>query len=56
MGYRITEDCVSCGACVSECPAEAIKDSNDRYVIDANTCTGCGTCAEVCPADAIVEG
>jgi len=55
MAYRITEECVSCGTCVPECPVEAISENDDTYVIDADACTDCGTCAEVCPTDAIVE-
>ena len=56
MAYRITDDCVSCGTCESECPVEAITEGDEIYVIDAEKCTDCGTCVEVCPSDAIVEG
>ncbi|MBF0362684.1 MAG: 4Fe-4S binding protein [Oligoflexia bacterium] len=55
MAYKTTEDCVTCGACVSECPVSAISEGSDRYVIDANTCTDCGSCADACPAGAIVS-
>ena len=41
MAYKITADCISCGAC--------------EYVIDADTCIGCGACAGVCPVGAPVE-
>lgn len=54
MAHRITDDCLSCGSCVDECPVEAIREDAGTYVIDAETCTDCGSCAEVCPADAIV--
>ncbi|MBF0315750.1 MAG: 4Fe-4S binding protein [Oligoflexia bacterium] len=56
MTHKITEDCVTCGACVSECPTNAISEGPDRYVIDANTCTDCATCVDACPAGAIVPG
>ncbi len=49
MAYSITDDCVSCGTCAEECPVEAIKEADDKYVIDQETCTDCGTCADVCP-------
>jgi len=53
MAYIITDDCVSCGSCLPECPVEAIKEGDDKYTISAELCTDCGTCAEVCPVDAI---
>jgi ferredoxin len=53
MAYVISDDCVSCGACVSECPVEAISEGADKYVIDPEVCTDCGSCAEVCPSSAI---
>ncbi len=55
MAYKITDDCVSCGACEAECPVDAISEGEDKYVIDAEKCTDCGSCAEVCPNDAIVQ-
>ncbi|MGI6095751.1 MAG: DUF362 domain-containing protein [Lachnospiraceae bacterium] len=56
MAYVITEDCVSCGTCISECPVEAISEGEDRYQIDPDTCVDCGTCAGLCPSEAIKEG
>jgi len=55
MAFKITDACVSCGTCAEECPADAISEGDDIYVIDLDKCTECGTCAEVCPADAVVE-
>lgn len=55
MAYKITDDCVSCGACEAECPVDAISEGEDTYVIDPEKCTDCGSCAEVCPNDAIVQ-
>lgn len=56
MAHKITDVCISCGACEAECPVEAISQGEDRYVIDASLCTDCGACAAVCPTEAIVEG
>ncbi|HAW60420.1 MAG TPA: ferredoxin [Actinobacteria bacterium] len=55
MTYRITDDCLCCGACADECPSSAIGEGEDKYVIDQDKCVECGTCAENCPAEAIVE-
>ncbi|MGN0551273.1 MAG: DUF362 domain-containing protein [Acutalibacteraceae bacterium] len=52
MAYVISDDCISCGACASECPVEAISEGDGKYVIDADACTECGSCAETCPVDA----
>ena len=55
--YRITEECIACGACADECPEEAISEaeSGEMYVINQDICTQCGTCYEICPTEAIVE-
>lgn len=55
MAYKISEDCVSCGACAAECPVEAISQGDTIYVIDADKCISCGNCANVCPVGAPVE-
>lgn len=51
MAYFISEECISCGACVGECPTEAITEGSP-YVIDPEKCIDCGACASVCPVDA----
>jgi len=56
MAYKITDDCISCGACESECPVEAISAGEDKYVIDADLCIDCGACVDSCPSDAIIPG
>jgi len=56
MAYNISDDCISCGACESECPVGAISMGDEHYVIDADVCTDCGTCADVCPVGAISAG
>ena len=52
MAYAISDSCVSCGACASECPVSAISQGDTEYEIDANTCIDCGNCANVCPVGA----
>lgn len=54
MAYKITEECIACGACADQCPVEAIKEG-DVYSIDADACISCGACAGVCPVGAPVE-
>ncbi len=55
MAYKITDACITCGACVADCPVEAISEGENTYVIDADACIDCGACADVCPVDAPVE-
>ena len=52
MSYTISDECINCGACVAECPVEAISEGSDKYVVDASKCIDCGACADVCPVDA----
>lgn len=54
MAFKIQDSCIACGACVPECPVEAISEGA-VYVIDADACIDCGACASVCPVDAPVE-
>ncbi len=55
MAYKISDDCISCGACAADCPVNAIAEGDGKYVIDAETCLSCGACAESCPVSAISE-
>ena len=55
MAQKISDDCISCGACASQCPVEAISEGDSKYVIDADTCVSCGACAGVCPVGAPSE-
>ena len=55
MPYRISDECISCGACESECPVSCIKAGDGKYVINEDECISCGACAGVCPVDAPKE-
>ena len=52
MAYKITDKCISCGACAQQCPVGCIEQGDERYVIDPNQCIECRTCAGVCPVEA----
>ena len=52
MAYKITDKCISCGACAASCPVSCITQGDGKYVIDPNSCIGCGTCSGVCPVGA----
>ena len=60
MAYMITEECILCGACESECPNDAISEGEEIYIIATEKCTECvgwydeSQCAEVCPVDCCV--
>jgi len=55
MAHVISEECISCGACESECPESAISEGDGIYVIDPAKCTDCASCVAVCPVDCISE-
>ncbi|MBO5913524.1 MAG: 4Fe-4S binding protein [Clostridia bacterium] len=55
MAFKISDDCISCGACAGQCPVEAIAEGDDKFVIDADKCISCGACADGCPVEAISE-
>lgn len=52
MAYKIGSECISCGACESECPTSCISAGDGIYVIDESACIDCGSCAGVCPVSA----
>ena len=55
MAYKISDDCISCGACAAGCPVEAISEGDGKYEINPDTCISCGACAETCPVGAPSE-
>ena len=52
MAYKISEECISCGACAAECPVSAISEGDGKFEINPETCIECGACAETCPVGA----
>ncbi len=60
MAFKITDDCISCGACESECPNQAISEGETIYIVDPARCTECvgshdtQQCADICPVDACI--
>ncbi len=54
MAYKITDECIGCGACVEGCPVECITEADGKYVINADECLDCGACADNCPVGAPV--
>jgi len=65
MAVMITEECINCDACASECPVAAILgDDNEknpfegeRFYVKPESCVECvghadtPRCADVCPTD-----
>lgn len=50
-----TDACTLCLACVSACPADALRDAPDRPQLRfvESACVQCGLCAATCPENAI---
>jgi len=59
MALKINDECISCGACQSECPNDAISEGDNHYEIDAAKCTECDggdpKCQAVCPTESCVK-
>jgi len=59
MALMITDECINCDVCESECPNQAIYQGPEIYEIDPDKCTECvghfdtPQCCEVCPVDCI---
>lgn len=66
MAVKITDICISCGACIDECPVEAIVDDSDNptgadiYYVYADKCVECvghhssPACMEACPTEGCI--
>lgn len=62
MAYKITEECIACGACEPECDVnKAVSEGDPIYIIDPAKCTECvgnyesPRCVAVCPVDSCVK-
>lgn len=55
VGWKasVTEQCTSCGECVTACSFHSISLWNNKTVSIAENCLGCGVCASRCPENAI---
>jgi NADH-quinone oxidoreductase subunit F len=52
--YYITEKCIGCGKCKTECAAKAIEGGfKERHVIDQRKCVKSGHCFDICPVQCI---
>ncbi|MDT8442233.1 MAG: DUF362 domain-containing protein [Desulfuromonadales bacterium] len=51
---EITGKCRRCGHCVSHCPPQAMRLTEQGVDIDARRCIRCFCCQELCPDNAIV--
>ena len=66
MAVIITDTCISCDACLDECPTESIVDNDenptgeDIYFVNPDTCDECTAagqepaCAEACPTEGCI--
>ena len=66
MAVRITDICISCDACLDECPVEAIVDDTenpkdeDIYFVYSDKCVECvghndePACASACPTEGCI--
>ncbi len=51
-GYYISQDCISCGKCMRNCPQRCIT-AGKPYQITQEHCLHCGNCFEKCPVGAV---
>lgn len=52
MKFVITDKCIKCGACCTDCPNNSIKLDGVAYKI-TEKCIQCGDCYNLCPVGAV---
>ena len=52
-GFYADEHCISCGACVRNCPLNIISLDDNKPVWTGKTCAHCMKCIQNCPTNAI---
>ncbi len=53
-GYFITDSCIGCGTCETNCPQRCIEEGTP-FIINQNHCLHCGNCYEKCPVKAVMR-
>lgn len=51
LPQTVDDNCIHCGLCARECPAQAI-DFDDQSIVDKDKCFCCMRCVNICPARA----
>lgn len=52
--YEIQNNCIGCGLCKINCPAQCISGERKQlHIINQKTCIRCGVCFEKCPVHAV---
>ena len=57
MSFKVTDDCIGCGACEFACPTGALSKTDSFlgvFVIDPYLCDDCALCVDKCPVMVIV--
>lgn len=60
MALYITDECINCDLCPTECPNQAISMGAEFFEIDGNKCTECvghydqASCVQICPVECIL--
>lgn len=47
------QDCIGCGLCAKDCPANNILLANQKAAIQSQNCIQCGHCVAICPKAAV---